>query len=121
MAGLLSRALQRVRTPAQPTVADLGEDDSPPAPPCEPICDCHVRELVTIRGTITGLVVNPQGQRRWLEGDIDDGTGSVTLAWMGRDRIAGVHEGSRLQVTGRIVNRRGRQVIYNPQYELLGD
>jgi DNA/RNA endonuclease YhcR with UshA esterase domain len=53
-----------------------------------------------------------------MEADLFDGTGSVTLIWLGRRNIAGVQPGRRIVVHGRLTNIRGRRAIYNPSYEL---
>ena len=54
-----------------------------------------------------------------LEGDLDDGTGIVTLVWLGRRHIVGIEPGRALTVTGRIGLHDGRRVLYNPRYELM--
>jgi hypothetical protein len=45
----------------------------------------------------------------------------VTLVWIGRRRIAGIEPGKTLLVRGRVGERNGQKVIYNPYYELRGD
>ncbi|MBO0885263.1 MAG: OB-fold nucleic acid binding domain-containing protein, partial [Mycobacterium sp.] len=47
-----------------------------------------------------------------------DGTDSVDLIWIGRRRIPGVSPGRRILVRGRVGDREGRKVMYNPYYEL---
>ena len=48
-----------------------------------------------------------------------DGTASITLLWLGRRRIAGIHPGRALRVTGRIGCHGGVRTLYNPRYDLL--
>src|SRR5690606_41512258 len=53
-----------------------------------------------------------------LEAELYDGSGTVTLVWLGRRRIGGVEPGTALTVRGRVALRDGEYVIYNPHYEL---
>ena len=53
-----------------------------------------------------------------MEADLWDGTGNVTLIWLGRRDIAGIQPGRRMIVHGRIATVRGDRTIYNPRYEL---
>lgn len=47
-----------------------------------------------------------------------DGTDTVILKWMGRNRIPGIEPGRRLTVRGRVASVDGAKVMYNPYYEL---
>lgn len=47
-----------------------------------------------------------------------DGTDTVLLKWLGRNRIPGIEPGRRLSVRGRVATADGMKVIYNPYYEL---
>ncbi|MGD7731448.1 OB-fold nucleic acid binding domain-containing protein [Propionibacteriaceae bacterium G57] len=85
---------------------------------CQTLADCGARTLVTLQGRIAMVKLSPRGQRSWLEADLQDGTGQVTLVWMGRRSIPGIDAGRMIRVSGRLV-KQGRQVIYNPNYELL--
>lgn len=84
-----------------------------------PIGELTDRERVTVQGTVSVVTLNPGERHRWLEADLTDGSGSVTLIWMGRRTIAGVDPGRQLRAEG-LVNRTGdTSVIYNPKYKLL--
>jgi hypothetical protein len=52
---------------------------------------------------------------------LGDGSGHVTLVWLGRSSIRAVEEGRRIRVQGRLAELKGRRVIYNPDYELLSE
>jgi RecG-like helicase len=80
------------------------------------LCD---RERATLRGTITMLTIKPRAGTPWLEAELSDGSGSVTLIWMGRREIPGVEAGRELIVTGRASCVDGAKRIYNPHYELV--
>ena len=67
------------------------------------------------------LTLNPRGSNRWLEAELRDGTGAVTLIWMGRRRIPGLRAGRHVNVEGMITEADGHRVIYNPRYTILPD
>ncbi|WP_370247592.1 OB-fold nucleic acid binding domain-containing protein [Nocardioides sp.] len=85
----------------------------------ETIATAADRSMVTLRGTLRALTVRPRGGVPALEAELDDGTGTITIVWLGRRRIAGVDPGRSLQVRGRIGVHDGVRTIYNPRYELL--
>lgn len=82
------------------------------------IKNCHDRELVTVAGTLRTVTYSPRGGVPALEGELYDGTGCITVIWLGRRRIAGIHPGVELVVSGRIGALDGGRVIFNPRYEL---
>lgn len=86
---------------------------------CDAIGDCTDRCRVVLRGTIDTLTIRPRQDTPWLEADLSDGTGKVTLIWMGRHEIPGIQAGRELLVRGRISIADGVRRIYNPHYELL--
>ncbi len=53
-----------------------------------------------------------------LEAELYDGTGTVTLIWLGRRRIRGIDCGRSLIARGRMTEHEGRPTIYNAAYEL---
>ena len=73
---------------------------------------------VLLRPPITVLSMKPRGGTPWLEAEFDDGSGAVTLIWMGRRDIPGVTAGRELEVTGRVSWVDGRRRMYNPYYQL---
>lgn len=81
--------------------------------------DAPDRELVTVRGVLRTVTLRPRGGVPALEAELFDGTGVLTLIFLGRRRIAGVAPGRSLRATGRIGRHEGTRMIYNPRYELL--
>lgn len=80
------------------------------------------RQEVTVVGEIAGVRIVPRTDGSpWLEVTVRDGTGYLVAMWTGRKRIAGVHAGKRLMLSGRgsATGPGGRLLIYNPRYELL--
>lgn len=69
-------------------------------------------------GRLRAVVYTPTANVPTLEAELFDGTGSVSLVWLGRRRIAGIEPGRRLVARGRVGVHDGRPVIYNPWYEL---
>ena len=84
------------------------------------LIDSADRQRVVIRGTIETLTIRPrEDTSNWLEARLGDGTGTVTLIWMGRHEIPGIEAGREMRVEGRISLVDGVRRIYNPEYTLL--
>lgn len=84
-----------------------------------PIRNCEDRQLVSLTGTIATVTINPRAGHPALEVELRDGSGGVTLVWLGRRRIAGIDPGRTIKVAGRISCHDGRRLMYNPRYELV--
>jgi hypothetical protein len=82
------------------------------------IADAPDREMVTVQGTLRTLTLRPRGGVPALEAELYDGTGSITVLWLGRRRIAGIFPGRSIRVTGRIGVQHGERVMFNPRYDL---
>lgn len=82
------------------------------------IADAPDRELVTVQGSLRTLTLRPRGGVPALEAELYDGTGSITILWLGRRRIAGIFPGRSIRVTGRIGVQHGERVMFNPRYDL---
>ena len=81
------------------------------------LASCAERSRVTLRGTIVS--VTSDAENVWLEAELDDGSGTVRLIWMGRTRIGCLLPGHALRVSGRLATADGVPAIYNPDYEIL--
>ena len=77
------------------------------------------RERVRLRGTLRSVTLRPRGGVPALEAELYDGTGSITVIWLGRRKISGVVPGRSLEIQGRIGRHDGQRVMYNPRYELM--
>jgi amino acid transporter len=86
--------------------------------PCTPIAESVERDVVDVAGMLRAVTLRPHGQSLTMEADLWDGTGNVTLIWLGRRQIAGIQPGRRIIVRGRLTTVRGERAIYNPTYEL---
>ena len=83
------------------------------------VADAPDRERVTLRGSLRTVTLRPRGGVPALEAELFDGTGVVTVVWLGRRRIAGIVPGRSIQVAGRIGLHDGTRILYNPRYELI--
>lgn len=77
------------------------------------------RERVTLRGTLRTVTLRPRGGVPALEAELYDGSGVITLVWLGRRRIAGIGPGRSMEIQGRIGAHDGQRIMYNPRYELI--
>jgi hypothetical protein len=85
----------------------------------ETIAAAPDRQRVRLRGTLRTVTLRPRGGVPALEAELYDGSGVLTLVWLGRRRIAGITPGRSIQVQGRIGMHDGARILYNPRYELM--
>jgi hypothetical protein len=83
-----------------------------------PVAECARGKRVTVSGRLTSVVYTPRTNLPTLEAELFDGSGTVTLVWLGRRRIPGIEPGRSLSAEGRLAVRDDRKVIYNPRYTL---
>jgi hypothetical protein len=83
-----------------------------------PIGDCSDRQVADVAGILRSVTLRPRGPSLTMEADLWDGTGHVTLVWLGRRNIPGVQPGRRIVVHGRVARIKGDRTMYNPIYEL---
>jgi hypothetical protein len=83
------------------------------------IAEAPDRELVHLCGTLRTVTLRPRGGVPALEAELFDGSGVLTLVWLGRRRIAGIAPGRAMEVRGRIGAHDGMRILYNPRYELM--
>lgn len=74
---------------------------------------------VTMVGSLRSVTIQPQGSAPALHAEFSDGSGAVTIIWLGRRDIAGIRAGTKLRVEGLVAKHDGKAVMYNPRYELL--
>jgi hypothetical protein len=116
--GRLRRAVRRLASED----ADLEADDlqrQVTADGATTVAACQERQLVTVIGRVRSLTLRPRAGTPSLEVDLYDGSGTVTLVWLGRREIAGISPGQQMRATGRITSVGSRRVIFNPRYELV--
>ncbi len=82
------------------------------------IGECACGEVVTVCGPLRSVTLHPVAGLPAVEAELYDGSGAVSLVWMGRRRIRGIEPGRVLTATGRLGAVHGSRVIYNPRYSL---
>ena len=82
------------------------------------IADAPEREQVVVNGVLRTVTLRPRGGVPALEAELDDGSGVVTVVWLGRRRITGVDPGRSMTVAGCIGRQGGVPIMFNPRYEL---
>lgn len=74
------------------------------------------RRRAVLCGTVAACRVVRLGAGPAFDALLDDGTGSITLRWLGRRSVPGVARGSALRVEGTVSAARGRLLVLNPLY-----
>ncbi len=83
------------------------------------VADVVPRNRAVVSGVLRSVVLRPAGQVQAVEAELYDGSGSLSLIWLGRRQIAGIEPGRRILVEGLVAEVRGDRRIFNPRYELL--
>ncbi len=113
----LRRSLSRWANVSETHARDLRRDLGQKA--ALTIDEAPDRVPVTVQGSLRTITLRPRGGVPALEAELDDGSGVLTVIWLGRRRIAGISPGRSMRVTGRIGRLEGVRTMYNPRYELL--
>jgi RecG-like helicase len=79
---------------------------------------CTPGETVSVRGMVRTVTMRPRSTVPALEIELYDGSGTVSVVWLGRRRIPGIDPGRTLVVKGRLTCNTENPTIYNPRYEL---
>ncbi len=82
------------------------------------VAQCSLGGEVCVAGTLRAVVLRPLAGTPTLEAELYDGSGAVTLVFLGRRRIRGIEPGRALVARGRLTRQDGRPTLYNPAYEL---
>ena len=89
-------------------------------PSAVPIADAPSRTRVKLAGVVRRITVHPEHGLEALEALLYDGTGEVSVMWMGRRSIHGLNLGTRLVVDGVIADQRQGRRMVNPSFEFSG-
>jgi hypothetical protein len=106
----------------QPAPEPDGDPDWPVAPPVVGVAaigEVRLRHRTLVQGTVIRSAPCAWRGGMVLEADLDDGTGRLTLAFVGRVRLAGVVEGVAVRAEGTVGARQGRRLMLNPVLTLL--
>ena len=115
---LWRRALNRFTASESDLAAEEAQEEAvrQGALPCGAIAS---RTKACVGGTLRSVTLRPRGGVPALEAELFDGSGSVSLVWLGRRRIAGIEAGRRVKARGLVADDDGQRVIFNPVYELI--
>ncbi|RKN06872.1 OB-fold nucleic acid binding domain-containing protein [Streptomyces radicis] len=101
---------------------DLSAADEPPDAGCTRIGDCGEgpagRPVVRVTGTLRTVTERTVAGLPALQAELDDGSASLQVVWLGRRAIAGIEPGRSLVASGRVTVTHGRPVLFNPRYQL---
>jgi hypothetical protein len=95
-------------------------------PVARSIADAATRQRAVLTGVVRAVEVHrrlhPRGRlypsepSSAMDAWLDDGTGTITLRWLGREAVGGVVAGATLHVEGTVSSESDRLVILNPLY-----
>jgi hypothetical protein len=109
-------------TVAFKTVADVMKEVEPISHYAEnmtPIGEIQWRKRAHVQGRVTSIKSAPRGSAPYLQVEVWDQSGGVTLQFLGRREIAGLDVGSEIRAEGMVGEEEGSLLILNPSYELL--
>jgi RecG-like helicase len=81
------------------------------------IAEAPTRSRVKAAGVVKRITVRPLEGFESLEALISDGTGEMSVLWMGRRSIPGLTLGTRIIVEGVVAEHRGALKMVNPTFE----
>ena len=84
-----------------------------------PIGQIQWRRRAHVQGKVTSIKSAPRGSAPYLQVEVWDQSGGVTLQFLGRREIAGLDVGSEIRAEGMVGEEEGSLTILNPSYELL--
>ncbi len=84
-----------------------------------PIADCCGGSSTTVSGILKSVSQRPRAGVPAVEADLFDGSGHLTVVFLGRRTIAGIEPGRRIIATGRVNGDESAAMMYNPRYQLL--
>jgi RecG-like helicase len=79
---------------------------------------CQRGQSVAVHGVIRSVTLRPRAAAPSLEAEVYDGTGHITLVWIGHRRLSGVDVGRPISAQGRVTCPQGDPTIFNPIYRL---
>jgi RecG-like helicase len=115
--GPVRRFLHRMAESDEQRYAEELEAWSNAIPGTVRIRDAENRTKVKLAGVVRRITVRPLEGHESLEALLYDGTGEVTVVWMGRRSIQGLNLGTRLVVEGLLAEQRGGRRLVNPSFE----
>lgn len=116
--GAFRKALHRLTSPEHVLDAEERQEIAVESG-ATPVQRCADRSQVCVMGMLRTVTIQPRGGSPSLQAELWDGSGTLDVVWIGRRRIAGIEPGRVIRATGRVTQRDGHRVMFNPRYELL--
>lgn len=83
------------------------------------VIDVTRGDRATLTGRIRTVSTGGGEEHLGITAEVFDGTDGIEICWLGRRTIPGIDTGRYIRVTGRVGERAGRKIMFNPRYELL--
>src|SRR5215217_7686639 len=111
--GRLRSALHRLTSSDRELEAEDLQEQSGKLGGC-PVSALPDRQEACVCGTVRTVTLRPRANVPALVAELYDGSGVLTVIWLGRRNIEGIQAGRMLRVHGRVAQRDGRPVVFNP-------
>jgi RecG-like helicase len=118
--GLVRRLLERLNESDETRLAEETRAWADTVDGSVRIADAPLRQPIRIAGVIRRMTVLPMQGKEALQALVSDGTGEVTIVFMGRRGIGGLSLGTRVVVEGVLAEYRGEVRAVNPRLEFAG-
>ncbi len=115
--GFLRRALNRLTTSDAALEAEQLQGDCLAAG-AVPVAELPDRVRARVSGTLRTVTLRPRAGVPALEAELYDGSGTISLVWLGRRRILAIEPGRVLTAYGFVTRTPSGPLMFNPQYEL---
>jgi amino acid transporter len=123
------KSKQEEKTPARAqseftktSVIDSNKKDSAVSHYAEnilPIGKISWRKRAQVQGRVNSIKSAPSNSSPYVEVEVWDETGGVTLQFLGRREITGLEVGAQLRAEGMVGENNGQLIILNPSYEII--
>ena len=87
----------------------------------EAVGRCHLGEQACVSGEVRSTRIDSRGGSPELQVELFDGTGTLSVRFLGRRQVDGITAGRAMTVRGRVARCDGRPTMFNPAYELVAD
>ncbi len=84
-----------------------------------PCASLSGRRRASVSGTLRTVTLRPRAGVPALVAELFDGTGTLTVIWLGRREIPGIVPGAAVRVEGFVGCDDGTKTLYNPRYEIV--
>lgn len=111
------RFFRRVRESDEQRLAEEIQSWAANVPGTIRIADAESRRRAKLAGVVKRITVHPAEGNESLEALLSDGTGEMSVVWMGRRTIPGLTLGTRVVVEGMVAEQRQGRRMVNPSFE----